>query len=138
MLNYILIILHFILEKLLKLFLLIRIRVKIHHFCADKAEYFSYSDQNVPRIQNKLVVTFPKEKLLWINILYFENNKNTSSYARVYFLADFTWYDYDFKTYNFPLLNIIEKNEITKHCDKTEKPQTSHDVNHCVLQIKLS
>ena len=53
--------LHFILEKLLKLFLLIRIRVKIHHFCADKAEYFSYSDQNVPRIQNKLVVTFPKE-----------------------------------------------------------------------------
>ena len=61
MLNYILIILHFILEKLLKLFLLIRIRVKIHHFYADKAEYFSYSDQNVPRIQNKLVVTFPKE-----------------------------------------------------------------------------
>ena len=64
MLNYILIILHFILEKLLKLFLLIRIRVKIHHFCADKAEYFSYSDQNVPRIQNKLVVTFPKENNL--------------------------------------------------------------------------
>ena len=63
MLNYILIILHFILEKLLKLFLLIRIRVKIHHFCADKAEYFSYSDQNVPRIQNKLVVTFPKENI---------------------------------------------------------------------------
>ena len=45
---------------------------------------------------------------------------------------------YDFTTYNFPLLDIIEKNEITKHCDKTEKSQTSHDVNHCVLQIKLS
>ena len=40
-------------------------------------------------------------------------------------------------TYNRSLRDIVEKNEIAEHGDEAEKPKSSHNIDHCVLQVKL-
>ena len=41
-------------------------------------------------------------------------------------------------TYNFPLLDVVEEDEVTEHGDEAEQAQAGHYVDHSVLQIKLS
>ena len=41
-------------------------------------------------------------------------------------------------TYNFPLLNIVEEDEVAEHGDEREEAQSRHDIDHRVLQVKLS
>ena len=40
--------------------------------------------------------------------------------------------------YNWSLRDIVEEDEVAEHGDEAEETETSHDVDHCVLQIKLS
>ena len=40
--------------------------------------------------------------------------------------------------YNFPLRNIVEENEITKHGDEAEKTKPSNNIDNSVFQVKLS
>ena len=40
-------------------------------------------------------------------------------------------------TYNFPLLDVVEEDEVTEHGDEAEQAQARHDVDHGVLQVKL-
>ena len=41
-------------------------------------------------------------------------------------------------TYNFSLLHVVEKDEVTEHGDEREKAQTSHNVDHRVLQVEFA
>ena len=41
-------------------------------------------------------------------------------------------------TYNFPLLDVVEKDKVAEHGDEAEEAQAGHYVNHGVLEIKLS
>ena len=40
-------------------------------------------------------------------------------------------------TYNFSLFHVIEEDKITEHCYEAEKPETCHNVDDCVLQVKF-
>ena len=42
------------------------------------------------------------------------------------------------KSYNFTLGDIVEEDEIAEHGDEAEETKPSHNVDHCVLQVKLS
>ncbi len=41
-------------------------------------------------------------------------------------------------TYYFSLVDIVEEYEVAEHCDEGEEAQTRHNVDHRVLQVKLS
>ena len=40
--------------------------------------------------------------------------------------------------YNWSLGDIVEEDEVAEHGDEAEETESSHNVDHCVLQIKLS
>ena len=40
--------------------------------------------------------------------------------------------------YNLPLLDVVEEDKVAEHGDEAKQPQTGHDVDDGVLQIKLS
>ena len=40
--------------------------------------------------------------------------------------------------YNLPLLDVVEEHKVAEHGDEAEQPQTGHDVDDGVLQIKLA
>ena len=44
----------------------------------------------------------------------------------------------DKTSYNFTFGDIVEKDEVTEHGDEAEKPKSSHNVDHRVLQVKFS
>ena len=41
-------------------------------------------------------------------------------------------------TYNFPFFDVVEEDEIAEHSDEAEEPESSHNVDHRVLQVKFS
>jgi hypothetical protein len=41
-------------------------------------------------------------------------------------------------TYYFSLVDIVEENEVAEHGDEGEEAQPRHNVDHRVLQVKLS
>ena len=42
------------------------------------------------------------------------------------------------KTYNLLFWDIVEEDEVAEHGDEAEETESSHNVDHCVLQVKLS
>ena len=40
--------------------------------------------------------------------------------------------------YDWSFGDIVEKDEVTEHGDEAEKAKSSHNVDHCVLQVKFS
>ena len=40
--------------------------------------------------------------------------------------------------YNWSLGDIVEEDEVAEHGDEAEETESSNNVDHCVLQIKLS
>ena len=40
--------------------------------------------------------------------------------------------------YNWSLGDIVEEDEVAEHGDEAEETESSHNVDHCVLQVKLS
>jgi hypothetical protein len=40
--------------------------------------------------------------------------------------------------YKFPLRDIVEENEVTKHGDEADEPKSSNNIYNSVFQIKLS
>ena len=41
-------------------------------------------------------------------------------------------------TYNFPLLDIVEEDEVTEHGDEAEEAEARHDVDDGVLEVELA
>ena len=44
----------------------------------------------------------------------------------------------DCKTYNFPLRDIVEHDEVTEHGDEADESQAGHYIDHGVFQTELS
>ena len=40
--------------------------------------------------------------------------------------------------YNWSLGDIVEEDEVAEHGDEAEETESSHNVDHCVLQVKFS
>jgi hypothetical protein len=41
-------------------------------------------------------------------------------------------------SYNFPLGDIVEEDEVAEHGDEAEQPEAGHYVDHGVLQVKFT
>ena len=47
-------------------------------------------------------------------------------------------HNYNFTTYNFPLLDIVEEDEVTEHGDEAEEAEARHNVDDGVLEVELA
>ena len=104
------------------------------------------------RLKADLMQLWWFDRLLWCsnNCLKFEGNVVMQMEIEPY-NKTFSWEGFDVRiialfhwnrlkkmgTYNRSLRDIVEKNEIAEHGDEAEKTKSSHNIDHCVLQVKL-